>query len=134
MVSNPPYVEADELDSLEPEVREWEPRGALVDDGQTARLVREAAQVLAGWLVLEVHEARASESRASSNERGIRASAITNDLAGKERVVEAWWGTTVDRVIDGGPGRACRCCSRPTRSTGSRRALIARSTHRVSTG
>ena len=51
--------------ALEPEVREWEPRGALVDDGQTARLVRDAEQVLAGWLVLEVHEARA---RAVSDE------------------------------------------------------------------
>ena len=32
VVSNPPYVHADELETLAPEVREWEPRAALVDD------------------------------------------------------------------------------------------------------
>ena len=37
VVSNPPYVEAGELDSLQPEVRDWEPRLALVADGQTER-------------------------------------------------------------------------------------------------
>jgi release factor glutamine methyltransferase len=94
VVSNPPYVEADELESLEPEVRDWEPRGALVDDGQTARLVREAQQVLAGWLVLEVHEARAAVVSRELERAGYSRIGITNDLAGKERVVEAWWGTT----------------------------------------
>ena len=38
VVSNPPYVAAAELPGLEPEVRDWEPRLALVDDGQTAAL------------------------------------------------------------------------------------------------
>jgi release factor glutamine methyltransferase len=94
VVSNPPYVEADELESLEPEVRDWEPRGALVDDGQTARLVREAQQVLAGWLVLEVHEARAAVVSRELERAGYSRIGIANDLAGKERVVEAWWGTT----------------------------------------
>jgi release factor glutamine methyltransferase len=94
VVSNPPYVEADELESLEPEVRDWEPRGALVDDGQTARLVREAQQVLAGWLVLEVHEARAAVVSRELERAGYSRIGITNDLVGKERVVEAWWGTT----------------------------------------
>ena len=42
VVSNPPYVQADELDALEPEVRDWEPREALVDDGQTEALARAA--------------------------------------------------------------------------------------------
>ena len=94
VVSNPPYVEADELESLEPEVRDWEPRGALVDDGQTARLVRDAGQVLSGWLVLEVHEARADAVSHELEREGYSRIGITNDLAGKERVVEAWWGTT----------------------------------------
>ena len=31
VVSNPPYVRAEELDTLEPEVRDWEPREALLD-------------------------------------------------------------------------------------------------------
>ena len=94
VVSNPPYVEAGELASLEPEVRDWEPRGALVDDGQTGRLVREARRVLAGWLVLEVHEARAHAISEELEREGYARVGIMNDLAGKERVVEAWWGTT----------------------------------------
>ena len=47
VVSNPPYVDAAEIDSLEPEVRDWEPRLALVADGQTERLAREARDLLA---------------------------------------------------------------------------------------
>ena len=62
VVSNPPYVRAEEIDSLEPEVRDWEPREALVDEGQTEALARAALDVLrpAAPLVLEVHEERAN--------------------------------------------------------------------------
>ena len=35
VVSNPPYVAQDEIDTLQPEVREWEPRLALVGGGHT---------------------------------------------------------------------------------------------------
>ena len=52
IVSNPPYVDADELAGLEPEVREWEPRAALVDEGQTDRLARDSRSVLDGFIVL----------------------------------------------------------------------------------
>src|SRR4051794_2441332 len=59
IVSNPPYVLEMELAALQPEVAEWEPRLALVDAGQTARLAADARRVLEGWLVLEIHEDRA---------------------------------------------------------------------------
>jgi release factor glutamine methyltransferase len=93
IVSNPPYVEPDELDTLEPEVRDWEPRGALVTEGQTERLAADAKLVLEGWLVLEVHEERARAVTQALEEQGYSRTRISNDLAGKERVVEAWWGT-----------------------------------------
>lgn len=93
VVSNPPYVDVAELDALEPEVRDWEPRGALVDEGQTERLARDAQQVLAGWLVLEVHEAQARSVAVALEELGYSKVEIVDDLAGRERVVEAWWGT-----------------------------------------
>lgn len=57
---NPPYVEARELGTLEPEVRDWEPRLALVPPGGWlrlyTRLARGAMSWLApgGWLVAEV--------------------------------------------------------------------------------
>jgi release factor glutamine methyltransferase len=92
IVSNPPYVGADELDGLEPEVRDWEPRGALVDEGQTVRLARAAQSVLDGWLVVEVHEERAQALSDDLAKLGYRTISVGLDLAGKERMVEAQWG------------------------------------------
>jgi release factor glutamine methyltransferase len=94
IVSNPPYVDAEELDALEPEVREWEPRGALVDEGQTLRLARDAQAVLVGWLVLEVHEERAQALSDELAKLGYQGVSIGLDLAGRERVLEAQWGTS----------------------------------------
>ena len=93
VVSNPPYVDAEELDGLEPEVRDWEPRAALVDEGQTERLARAAQAVLDGWLVLEVHEARAEAVARELGREGYARVGITNDLAGRQRIVEALWPT-----------------------------------------
>jgi release factor glutamine methyltransferase len=91
VVSNPPYVLAEELDDLEPEVREWEPRAALVDEGQTARLVADARTFLDGRLVLEVHEARATEIAAALDTAGYAEVKVGVDLAGRDRVVEGAW-------------------------------------------
>jgi release factor glutamine methyltransferase len=90
VVSNPPYVDADEWELLEPEVREWEPREALVDEGQTQLIVRDALGVLApgGALVLEAHEFRARELAEELEDAGYVDVRVTRDLAGRERVVE----------------------------------------------
>ena len=96
VVSNPPYVGAEELDALEPEVRDWEPRGALVDEGQTARLARDARGVLHGWLVLEVHEFRARAISDELSKLGFEGVSIGLDLAGRERVLEARWKSTLE--------------------------------------
>jgi release factor glutamine methyltransferase len=89
VVSNPPYVRPEEIDSLEPEVRHWEPREALVDEGQTAALAGAALAVLrrGATLVLEVHSERASEVGAMLEALGYEVR-ITFDLTGRERVVE----------------------------------------------
>ncbi|HVW89318.1 MAG TPA: peptide chain release factor N(5)-glutamine methyltransferase, partial [Gaiellaceae bacterium] len=91
VVSNPPYVLAGEVEALAPEVREWEPRGALVDEGQTDRLIDDARRVLDGHLVLEVHELLAADAV-----RKLQASLYEDvwmgqDLAQRERVVTARW-------------------------------------------
>jgi release factor glutamine methyltransferase len=91
VVSNPPYVAADELDALQPEVRDWEPRLALIDEGQTERLAADARRVLDGVLVLEVHEAHAGRVASLLGELGYGRVAIQLDLAGRERVVEGRW-------------------------------------------
>jgi release factor glutamine methyltransferase len=87
VVSNPPYVDAAELAGLEPEVRDWEPRGALVDEGQTERLAQQAKTTL----VLEIHEDRAADVQRVLTTAGYRDITVTCDLAGKERVVEGRW-------------------------------------------
>jgi release factor glutamine methyltransferase len=88
VVSNPPYVLPDELARLEPEVRDHEPRGALVDEGQTERLARAHA---GERLVLEVHEHRAGEVESLLRGLGYEDVRQTLDLAGRPRVVEGRW-------------------------------------------
>jgi release factor glutamine methyltransferase len=85
VVSNPPYVAADELEGLEPEVRDWEPRAALLDSGLHEELARLART---RWLVLEVAPAQAAGVAAALEGRGYEEVRITRDLAGRERVVE----------------------------------------------
>jgi release factor glutamine methyltransferase len=90
VVSNPPYVRPDEIDDLQPEVRDWEPRLALVGD-QAAELAAAARERLVGRLVLESHADGAGELAAALDGLGYREVEITLDLAGRERVVEALW-------------------------------------------
>jgi release factor glutamine methyltransferase len=93
VVSNPPYVEPEELGALEPEVREWEPRAALVGHGLTRRVAEEARGVLkpGGALVLEVADDTASTVGALLEELGYSEVRATPDLAGRDRVVEGLW-------------------------------------------
>ena len=86
VVSNPPYVLRDE--ELPPELA-YEPRGALLDEGQTSALAEAAKRVLDGWLVLEIHAERADAAKAAL--AGYADVAVTQDLAGRDRVVEGRW-------------------------------------------
>ncbi|HEY3920991.1 MAG TPA: peptide chain release factor N(5)-glutamine methyltransferase [Gaiellaceae bacterium] len=88
VVSNPPYV----LDGEEvPPELGFEPQIALYDRGQTPAVAEAAASLLDGWLVLESHEANANEVGELLTKLGYADVAITRDLAGRERVVEARW-------------------------------------------
>jgi release factor glutamine methyltransferase len=91
VVSNPPYVRGAEVDGLQPEVRDWEPRIALVDAGQTERLSAAARAVLDGWLVLECHEHHGQEVAAALASLGYAEVAVSVDLAGRPRIVEGRW-------------------------------------------
>ena len=87
VVSNPPYVGADELATLPPELAH-EPEEALVDRGQTQRLIETAKF---GWLVLEVHEARAQDVARLLDAAGYVDVDVSQDLAGRDRIVEGRW-------------------------------------------
>jgi release factor glutamine methyltransferase len=60
LISNPPYVAAGDIDGLEPEVRDWEPRGALTPGEDPLRWYRLFAEDGArlvqpgGYLAVEV--------------------------------------------------------------------------------
>ncbi len=85
VVSNPPYVLPGEIERVEPEVRDWEPRAALVGEGLHEELARVARTE---WLVLEVGDGQASAVARSLEALGYADVAISPDLAGSERVVE----------------------------------------------
>lgn len=96
VVSNPPYVTEEEFGALAPEIREWEPRRALVaeEGGKAilAALVTGAGGVLerGGLLALEVGLGQADEVaeriRATS---GYGAPVVLGDLSGRDRMVLA---------------------------------------------
>jgi release factor glutamine methyltransferase len=90
VVSNPPYVRPDEIDTLEPEVRDWEPREALVGIGATEAVARGAVDVLTsgGALVLVFAAGVAGRVAALLGDLGYLGVTVSADLAGRDRVVE----------------------------------------------
>jgi release factor glutamine methyltransferase len=90
IVSNPPYVAPEEIDALEPEIRDWEPRVALVGTTQTRLVAEHARRALrrGGYVVLEVAEQRAEDAATLLDELGYSDVRTTHDLAGRLRVVE----------------------------------------------
>jgi release factor glutamine methyltransferase len=90
VVSNPPYVDPDDRDSLQPEVRDWEPAEALFARDAVGAVARAAVPVLVegGALVLEVGDGQAEETASLLGALGYEDVRTTPDLAGRDRVVE----------------------------------------------
>ncbi|MGH3134629.1 MAG: peptide chain release factor N(5)-glutamine methyltransferase [Gaiellaceae bacterium] len=90
VVSNPPYVAPDEIELLAPEVRDWEPRAALVGEGATEAVARGALRELRAGGVLVVETAEADSDRVADllRDLGYADVVVTEDLSGRERVVE----------------------------------------------
>jgi release factor glutamine methyltransferase len=96
VVSNPPYVGTGEADALEPEVREWEPPGALFA-GATGldvytRLIPGAAAVLrpGGLLALEIGATQGPAVVGLIGAAGAyEGCEVKPDLSGRPRVVVA---------------------------------------------
>jgi release factor glutamine methyltransferase len=94
IVSNPPYVTPQELETLAPEVRDWEPHRALLggegglDYYQRIVPVAPTFLVPGGFLAVEVAEERAEEVRGLFEAaRSFEEIAVVKDLGGKPRVV-----------------------------------------------
>ncbi|MFM8634918.1 MAG: peptide chain release factor N(5)-glutamine methyltransferase [Planctomycetia bacterium] len=95
IVSNPPYVREDEFAALPRDVRDHEPRGALVA-GPTgvetvARLASAAASLLApgGWLLVEIGPGVVSAAESAlAAVPGLSAAATLPDAAGLPRILQ----------------------------------------------
>jgi release factor glutamine methyltransferase len=93
IVSNPPYIAEPDWETLQPEVRLFEPRGALVAGPQGTemheRLLDEAGQYLSpgGVLIMEIGAGQAHEVRRIVDQiSGYRFHQLVYDAAGLERV------------------------------------------------
>jgi release factor glutamine methyltransferase len=93
VVSNPPYIPSEEIDTLAPEVRDHEPRLALDGgpDGLDAyrELAPQILRVLApgGRFAVEVGPGHAGRVQTLFRDAGAEALSVTKDLADRERVV-----------------------------------------------
>jgi release factor glutamine methyltransferase len=83
VLANLPYVAADELPALEPEVAEWEPSGALVAGADGLDAIRAlAAQAPSGTRIALEH----APHQAAAVRALLEAAETRRDLAGRERV------------------------------------------------
>jgi release factor glutamine methyltransferase len=95
VVSNPPYIAESERSSLQPEVRDWEPAGALFAGADGLSVVN--AIVDGAWdhlnegglLAVEIGAGQGDAVRKSACERGYAAVRIITDLAGRQRIALA---------------------------------------------
>jgi release factor glutamine methyltransferase len=90
VVSNPPYVPPDQFDLLQPEIRLYEPREAVVGLGEPDAVARRALDALrpGGWLVLECGDGQAPDVCASLRALGYEDVGSFPDLNGRERGAE----------------------------------------------
>jgi len=102
LVSNPPYVAESEYPDLDPVVRDWEPRGALVASAGAGGVegMADIEAIIAGaprWLrrsgalVVEIAPSLAAPSVAAAREAGFDRVRTEPDLAGRARTLVAGW-------------------------------------------
>jgi release factor glutamine methyltransferase len=94
ITANPPYVTADEWNRLSPEVRDFEPRSALVSGPSGLELIQ---QILAGaraflrplgWLLIELGSTQAPQAVRLAQQTGsFLTTHVVKDLAGLDRVL-----------------------------------------------
>jgi release factor glutamine methyltransferase len=93
ILSNPPYVKTGDLETLQPEIRDWEPEGAL--DGGTDGLdfyrqilsLAPAHLVSAGLVILELGYEQAADVSDLAGSSGFDMLDVRKDLCGIERVM-----------------------------------------------
>ncbi len=93
IVSNPPYIRSDVIETLQPEVRDHDPRIAL--DGKSdglffyRKIIEESRSYLksGGWLMFEIGSDQGTEVSDLMMKAGFQSVTVKKDLAGLDRVV-----------------------------------------------
>ena len=99
IVSNPPYIAEEEIEGLEPEVRDWEPRGALVSGPEGIEfyrvIAREAGRYMDrdAFLALELGAGQADAVCAMLEVEGFSGVETVRDLAGHERMLFCFYAS-----------------------------------------
>jgi release factor glutamine methyltransferase len=97
VVSNPPYVTDHEWSSLDPVVRDFDPKAALVAGPNGTEGIEEVISgtpgviVAGGAAVVEIAPSQAASARACARAAGARSVEVRCDLAGRDRVLIARW-------------------------------------------
>ena len=95
IVSNPPYVRERDRASLAPDVRDFEPAGALFAGPDGLDVIRElipaarASLVPGGWLLMEIGAGQAKAVSDAVRAAGLQLERVRLDLQGIPRVVIA---------------------------------------------
>lgn len=97
IVTNPPYIALDEMADLSPEVRDWEPRSALTDEGDglgAYRIIVAGARdhlSPGGRILCEIGWTQGAAIAALFQAAGAQTRVIP-DLDGRDRVISARFG------------------------------------------
>lgn len=93
IISNPPYIRSDEMESLAPDILAYEPREALTDEGDGLSYYRRLLQsgkdylVSGGYLAMEVGHRESQDVVELAKHEGWQDIECVKDYAGVERVV-----------------------------------------------
>ena len=99
IVSNPPYIPSAVIEELEPEVRDHEPRGALDGTADGLYFYRILAEECAkhltpgGRVYFEIGYDQGAAVKELLDIHGFKDTRVSQDLAGKDRVVCGAWQT-----------------------------------------
>jgi release factor glutamine methyltransferase len=93
IVSNPPYIRRNDIESLQPEIKDWEPVEAL-DGGENGldyyrAIIPEVRNYLneGGCLLLELGVSQSDEVKKMSEDAGFINISLVKDYAGIERII-----------------------------------------------
>lgn len=102
VVSNPPYVSFPEYQSLQPEIREFEPKVSLLGGNDGLDFYKKFANICAtllkplGYVFFEIGERQAVSVKNIYADAGFTSFQVFDDLAGRNRVLKMQWNRSRD--------------------------------------